>query len=158
MRKRKSKPIKIVISDNGCHEVTSHKPTTSGHVKATIEGEEKYLHRYFWEKHYNKIIPDGCVIMHTCDNPKCVNISHLRLGTQSENVKDMHDKNRGYRKTIDGSSIKKLRILKGLSLPQLSIKCGVNRSLLWKIENGCIKTTQNTMDKILVVLGGVSNG
>jgi hypothetical protein len=158
MRKRKSKPIKIVISDSGCHEVISHKPTTSGHVKATIEGEEKYLHRHFWEKHYNKIIPEGFVIMHTCDNPKCVNISHLRLGTQSENVQDMHDKNRGYRYKVDGTFIKPLRLLKELTLPQLAVKCGVNRTLLWKIEKGQIMTTQNTLDKILVVLGGENNG
>lgn len=36
----------------------------------------------------------GQVVMHTCDNPPCVNPSHLRVGTQLENVRDMHAKRR----------------------------------------------------------------
>jgi hypothetical protein len=36
----------------------------------------------------------GKVVMHTCDNPQCVNPEHLRLGTQKENIMDMHQKKR----------------------------------------------------------------
>ena len=37
---------------------------------------------------------DGLVVMHTCDNPPCVNPAHLVLGTQKENVDDKMNKNR----------------------------------------------------------------
>ena len=36
----------------------------------------------------------GTVVMHSCDNRLCCNPKHLRAGTQSENLKDMHSKGR----------------------------------------------------------------
>jgi hypothetical protein len=43
-------------------------------------------------------IPDGAWILHTCDNPQCVNPAHLYAGTPSDNVQDMLDRER-YAKT-----------------------------------------------------------
>lgn len=39
-------------------------------------------------------IPEGALIMHTCDNPPCCRPDHLRVGTHDENMADMVSKGR----------------------------------------------------------------
>ena len=52
---------------------------------------------------------DKPIVMHTCDNPKCVNPDHLVNGTNKENMEDRNRKgrhvchNRGKKRQADGS-------------------------------------------------------
>lgn len=44
-------------------------------------------HRYAYEFFVGKI-PRGKIVLHTCDNPPCVNPAHLRIGTKADNNRD----------------------------------------------------------------------
>lgn len=39
--------------------------------------------------------PTELVVMHICDTPFCIELAHLTVGTNSENMKDMVRKGRG---------------------------------------------------------------
>ena len=102
-------------------------------------------HRISWILNYGEI-PKGMVILHKCDNRRCVRIDHLYLGTIQDNIKDMDKKNRRYKKiTIEKiKEIKKL-IIQGLSNREIAkiyyttkdVICRIkyNRDYFKKYEN-----------------------
>ena len=65
----------------------------AGYGYLYVEGKITYAHRDAWITKHGPI-PKGLQILHTCDNPPCVNLEHLFVGTQSDNMKDKVDKGR----------------------------------------------------------------
>ena len=49
----------------------------------------RLAHRLAWELFNERKIPDGMYVLHSCDNPRCCNPAHLRIGTQQDNMRDM---------------------------------------------------------------------
>ena len=60
-------------------------------------------HRVAYEAFIGEI-PEGMVVAHACDNPLCVNPSHLWLATHKENSSDMVSKKRSARGEKCGKS------------------------------------------------------
>lgn len=61
-------------------------------------------HRFSYEMHVGPI-PSGMLVMHTCDQPFCVNPAHLKLGTPRENTADMMRKGRHAGGKLKGADV-----------------------------------------------------
>jgi hypothetical protein len=92
-RSKSCNPVKYVILNNGCWECISHKRGKGGYIRLRRKGKDTYLHRLVYEMKVGKI-PDGLIILHSCDNPGCINIEHLSVGTIQENNQDKMNKSR----------------------------------------------------------------
>lgn len=68
----------------------------SGYGVFTIMSVALKAHRVAYAIHYGKV-PAGMCVCHRCDNPPCVNPTHLFLGTKSDNNKDRAAKGRSAR-------------------------------------------------------------
>lgn len=75
-----------VDPDTKCTEWTGGKDQ-DGYPMFWYEGKTERASRALWKLVYGNI-PEGLVIRHKCDNPACLNILHLELGTHKENTGD----------------------------------------------------------------------
>lgn len=67
-----------------------------GYGMFSLDGKNVKAHRAHWMLVIGEIPPGRC-ILHNCptgDNPSCVNLFHLRIGTQEENIEDRDKKGR----------------------------------------------------------------
>lgn len=56
-------------------------------------GVSQKAHRLAW--HFDRgAIPEGAMVLHTCDNRGCVNPDHLYLGDHSQNMSDRNGRDR----------------------------------------------------------------
>jgi hypothetical protein len=81
----------IPISECGC--VVWIGATKNKYGQIRIKGKTVLAHRAAWELH-NGTIPRQLHLLHKCDNPYCINIDHLFLGTHQDNMADMVSKKR----------------------------------------------------------------
>jgi len=80
-----------------------------GYGEFRYKGKNIKASRFSYQLHYGKI-PKNKFVLHTCDNPSCVNPGHLWLGTQSDNMKDMAIKKRQLYKGEDNKNSKLTKV------------------------------------------------
>jgi hypothetical protein len=120
----------------------------SGYGQGRIPGDRRprRAHRLVWEQ-VNGPIPDGLYVLHRCDNPPCVNVDHLFLGTQLDNMRDAKAKGRGWHprgelnpKThLTESQVREIRELYaagGISQITIGSKYGIRQTSVSAIVRG----------------------
>lgn len=127
----------------------------------SVKGKMRRAHRVAWSISNGRDIPSGMCILHSCDNPKCCNPSHLRLGTQLENIREREAKGRGVAARVFGNDRKwctKLtwdkvclirdRAESGETHTAIAASYGMGRSAISRIIRGEAWTKPNGTDHI----------
>lgn len=139
--------------DDDCWEWTSYR-NRKGYGGLCRKGRSNFLaHRAAWEIAYGEI-PDGLCVLHRCDNPPCVNPSHLWLGTNADNVADRESKGRNKIMYGEAHGMAKLTIAQvetirasSTSLRELAAQFGVSKSLVSQVRRGDIWVKYLTLAK-----------
>ncbi len=105
-------------------------------------GKWAQAHRVAWEKS-NGPIPLGLFVLHRCDNPACVNVEHLFLGTKRDNAEDAIAKGRFYNLAkLTASQVEAIKAAKGkASSPVVAKQHNIDPSTVRKIWLGLIWRT-----------------
>jgi len=86
--------VQIPHGGFGCWE-WSGAPDPEGYGFFKVRGKMYRAHRYMWLTVHGTLPQES--VLHHCDNPACVNPSHLYLGTQADNIRDRSVRNRACR-------------------------------------------------------------
>lgn len=90
LEKINNRSIKL---ENGCIKWLGAKSST-GYGHARFNGKHILIHRLVLHLVKNFDLSSNFVVCHSCDNPLCINIEHLIVGTQGYNLEDAYKKKR----------------------------------------------------------------
>jgi hypothetical protein len=100
-------------------------------------------HRFAWELANGQPVPPGRMVMHSCDNPPCVNPAHLSVGTDADNRRDCSTKGRNpgnrtdrgrKQRTLNRDQLVAMRAA-GLTYRQMARALGVSEATIWRNVN-----------------------
>lgn len=100
-------------------------------------------HRAAYE-HFKGPIPPGVLVLHSCDNRRCVNPDHLHLGSPADNSREMAERNRSTRankhpnRKLSADMIPLIRDLskEGVTYKVIAAMCGVTEQAIGSVVRG----------------------
>lgn len=110
----------------------------TGRGKLKLHGIEHTAPRVFYAYHH-KVDPGPWYVLHTCDNPNCVNPDHLKLGTAQDNTDDMIAKgrfkaSRGNIKIMDDPEAMKMVLDTSIPTVIVANDLCVDRRTIWRLR------------------------
>ena len=133
---------------SGCWLWTGALANRKGHRNAYGQlqrrGRLLLAHRVAYERAVGPI-PDGMMVCHHCDQPRCIRPDHLFLGTPADNMHDMIDKGRQRWVTVAGEQNGRARLtqaqvdairVSGETPLGLAARFGISRSTIYSILRG----------------------
>ena len=134
---KRSYEIIYIVKENGCHECYSHRKDRDGYPRIDRLGKEWIMSRYIWTLMHGDIL-DKLVVRHKCDSPSCINIDHLELGTQKQNLVEMWARGRGNKNKKQLSKKDKMAIINSKkTIKQLALDYSVSHSTIVKTRKRC---------------------
>ena len=133
----------------GCWEWMGKSKDHRGYGQIGMGGKgakQELVHRFSYTLHKGQI-PDGLVVMHACDNPRCVNPDHLSVGTKSENTLDAVRKGRWkaipplhcgedqHSSKLTAEAVRLIRDNPQISTKELAIRYGTNVTSIQKVRS-----------------------
>jgi HNH endonuclease len=76
----------------------------NGYPVKSIDGKQKRINREMLAGHLGRELKPGYYACHRCDNPPCVNPSHLFEGTHLDNMRDCMNKGRNAKGSRSGNA------------------------------------------------------
>jgi hypothetical protein len=134
------RPIEWIETEFGCWNCTSHQGPFIYPI-AWRDGKFVRLHRWLYEQCFGEI-PDGIYVRHKCDNPKCINLEHLELGTPKQNTLDKKRHGTWQHGELHANHKLTWEIVRNIrntyklgNSTELCKKYGIDKSTVWKIVN-----------------------
>jgi hypothetical protein len=125
------------------------------------QGRMHLAHRVAWGLERGPI-PEGLCVLHRCDNPPCVRVDHLFLGTVGDNNADRDAKGRhvALRGEEHGSAklteaqVAAIRELASADVPQALIAqaVGISQSYVSLLHRGESRTAEVQRDRLAKVI------
>lgn len=145
MAGRKAMPIeerfmeKVEKAASGCWEWRAGR-MANGYGQFSFEGRSRLAHRAAY-KIFVGPLDDEKDVMHSCDNPGCVNPAHLSLGTRAENMQDCKAKGRNTpgekhgRAKLTETQAQAIKAASGTQ-KEIGAQFGVSQTAVWEIKTG----------------------